>query len=68
MKTTIYQKYVSRYSEVLTLVCVDYGDDELCEITPHALAKEILSRSVVEFSELMAELRFWQNEKASWEE
>jgi hypothetical protein len=68
MTTTIYQKYVSRYSEVFTLVCIDYGDDEYMEITPHAKAQEILYRSVAEFSELVAELQFWQNEKASWED
>ena len=68
MTTTIYQKYVARYSDVFTLVSIDYGDDELIEIIPHAKVLEIKQRSVKEFVELVAELQFWQNEKASWEE
>lgn len=68
MTTTIYQKYVARYSDVFTLVNIDYGEDEYMEIIPHAKALEIKQRSVKEFVELVAELQFWQNEKATWEE
>lgn len=68
MTTTIYQKYIARYSDTFTLVSIDYGDDDYMEITPHAKAQEIMNRSVMEFSELVAELQFWQNEKATWEE
>lgn len=68
MTTTIYQKYVARYSDVFTLVSIDYGEEEYMEIIPHAKAKEIKRRSVAEYAELVAELQFWQNEKATWEE
>lgn len=68
MTTTIYQKYIARYSDTFTLVSIDYGDDDYMEIIPHAKAQEIMNRSVMEFSELVAELQFWQNEKATWEE
>ena len=68
MKTTIYQKFIARYGETFTLVSIDYGEDELIEIVPHATAQAILKESVADFSKLVAELQFWQNEKASWEE
>lgn len=68
MTTTIYQKYIARYSDFFTLVSIDYGDAEYMEIIPHAKAQEIKDRSVTEFCELVTELQFWQNEKATWEE
>lgn len=68
MTTTIYQKFVARYGETFTLISIDYGEDEYVEIIPHAKALEIKQSSVAEFAKLVAELQFWQNEKATWEE
>ena len=65
MTTTIYQKFIPRLGETLTLVSVDYGDSELIEIVPHAIVAGMGAR---EFTELVNELVFWQNEKANWEE
>ena len=47
------------------MVCIDYGDAEFCEIVPHAIVAKM---NAMEFAELTTELRFWQNEKATWEE
>ena len=65
MKTTIYQKFIARYGETFTMVCIDYGDAEVCEIMPHAIVAKM---NAMEFAELTTELMFWQNEKATWEE
>lgn len=66
MKTTIYQKFIARYGETFTLVNIDYdGDGELTEIVPHSIVSKL---NQVEFIDLVTELMFWQNEKASWEE
>ena len=68
MTTTIYQKYIARYSETFTLVNIEYDDGEVAEIVPHSKASEIMRRSVKEYTDLVSELMFWQNEKATWEE
>lgn len=65
MTTTIYQKYIARYSDFFTLVCIDYGDDEHLEIIPHAKASRLNQE---EYFELAMELTSRQNEKAYWEE
>ena len=64
MTTTIYQKFVSRLNTTITLVNIDYGDDEYMELLPYEITKKL---SPMERVELMSELIFWQNEKANWE-
>lgn len=64
METTIYQKFVSRYAEIFTLVEMSEGDDyHNVEIIP---ADKVAKMSEAEVEELIDELTNWQNEKASW--
>lgn len=65
MKTTIYQKFIARYAETFTLVCIEYDDDEFMEVVPTAKVKDMDQE---EYFALLSELIFWQNEKATWEE
>lgn len=66
METTIYQKFVSRYAEIFTLVEMSEGTDfHKIEIVP---ADKVAKMSEEEVEELVDELISWQNEKASWEE
>lgn len=64
MTTTIYQKFVSRYATIFTLVEMTEG----CyynesEIVP---ASKVEKMDEDEFRELLEELRCDENEKASW--
>ena len=65
MTTTIYQKYISRYAETFTLVERCDDDFHSAEILPTHKTSKMDSD---ELFDLMDELLFWQNEKASWEE
>ena len=63
MRTTIYQKFIPRYGEMVTLVSIDYDDAEVMEIVPHALVAKMNQE---EHFELLNELISWENEKADW--
>lgn len=64
MRTTIYQKFVSRYAETFTLVEMTDGKDFLqSEIIPAAIVAKL---SEEEFDDLFNELMDSRNEKASW--
>jgi hypothetical protein len=66
MTTTIYQKFIARYADYFTLVEMSDGTDFYkAEIVP---ANKVAKMSGKEIGELIDELRFWQNEKATWEE
>ena len=65
MTTTIYQKYISRYAETFTMVERYDEDYHYAEVIPHHITDKL---SQDEMFDLMNELLFWQNEKASWEE
>lgn len=64
MTTTIYQKFISRYGTIFTMVemregCY-YGE---IEVVP---AAKVTKMDEEEFCELVEELRSDENEKASW--
>lgn len=66
MKTTIYQKYISRYSEIFTLVDMTDGIDFVhSEIFPSYM---VANMSEEEYDKLFNELFDSENEKASWVE
>lgn len=66
MKTTIYQKYISRYAEIFTLVDMNDGIDFIhSEIFP---SYRVAGMSEEEYDELFNELFDSENEKASWVE
>ena len=65
MKTTIYQKFVSRYAETFTMVEIRYDDDTFCEVVPHAAVSKLKG---MEFCELVTELVHYENVKAEWED
>lgn len=64
MTTTIYQKFISRYATIFTLVEMTEGCyfNEV-EIVP---AAKVAKMDEEEFCELLEELRSDENEKASW--
>lgn len=66
MTTTIYQKFVSRYATMFTLVEMSEGID-YCEVEILPSAK-VAKMGEDELEELMDELMNYQNEKASWED
>lgn len=64
MTTTIYQKFVSRYAEIFTLVEMSEGTDFYqIEIVP---ADKVAKMSEGEVEELIDDLINYENEKASW--
>jgi hypothetical protein len=64
METTIYQKFVSRYAEIFTLIEMSEGNDfHKVDIVP---AGKVAKMSEEEIEELVDELINWENEKASW--
>lgn len=65
IKTIIYQKFVSRYADVFTMI--ERMDDEtsVVEIAPFARTSKM---SEDEYEALVDELRDWRYEKASWDE
>ena len=64
MRTTIYQKYISRHAETFTLIDMTDGRDYThSEIVP---AEVVAKLSEDEFDELFNELFDSENEKASW--
>lgn len=65
MKTTVYQKFISKHAEYFTLIEIEYGDATHVEILP---SERVTKMSEEEIEVLTDELMNWQNEKASWEE
>lgn len=65
MITTIYQKFVSRYAEIFTMVEMTEGDSCQAEIVP---AAKVAKMDKYELEGLLAELRHYECEKASWGE
>lgn len=63
MTTTIYQKFISRYAEIFTLVEIEGGDETTVEIVP---AAKVAKLDEDELCELITELRDSDNERASW--
>lgn len=64
MKTTIYQKFISKYAEIFTLVEMSEGEDfNRVDITP---SNKVTAMSEEEFESLVNELLNSENEKASW--
>jgi hypothetical protein len=63
MTTTIYQKFISRYAEIFTLVLITEGDESIqAEIIPSAKAAKLNKEEV---EELYCEL-VESEEMASW--
>jgi hypothetical protein len=65
MTTTIYQKFISKYAETFTLVERCDEDYHSIEILPTAVTDKMSQDDVFD---IVDELMFWQNEKATWEE
>lgn len=66
MTTTIYQKYISRYAEIFTLVDMTDGIAFIhSEIFP---SYKVAKMSEEEYDELFNELMDSENEKACWVE
>ena len=66
MRTTIYQKFISRNAELFTMVEIAEGGDNVSqEVIPSSVVEKM---SEDEFDELVCELYNSDNEKASWEE
>lgn len=66
MKTTVYQKFVSRYAGTFTLIDMTDGKDFIqSEIIP---TEKVAKLTEEEFDELFNELMDSENEKASWGE
>ena len=64
MTTTIYQKFISRYAEIFTLVEMTEGFDYAeVEVVP---AAKVAKMNEEELENLIEELRKDENEKASW--
>ena len=64
MTTTIYQKFISRYAEIFTLIDMTDGKDYIhSEIIP---AARVTKMTEDEYDELFNELMESENEKASW--
>lgn len=64
MTTTVYQKFISRYAEIFTLVEMTEGTDfSNIEVLPCAKVSRL---SEDELEELVNELLDSRNEKASW--
>lgn len=64
MITTVYQKFVSRYAEIFTLIDMTDGKEHIhSEIIP---SEKVAKLSEEEFDELFNELFDSENEKASW--
>lgn len=64
MRTTVYQKFISRYAENFTLVEITEGTEyNHMEILPSA---KVAKLSQEEFEDLLQELLDSSNEKASW--
>lgn len=64
MKTTVYQKFISKYAETFALIEMTDGKDYIhSEIVPAAIVAKL---SEEEFDDLFNELMDSRNEKASW--
>lgn len=64
MTTTIYQKYIARYSEIFTLVDMNDGIDFIhSEILPSYMVAKMTDE---EYDELFNELMDDKNKKSSW--
>ena len=60
--TIIYQKFVSRYADVFTLIERTDAETSLVEIAPF---KKTSKLPLCEFEALVEELKDWRNEKAN---
>lgn len=66
MKTTIFQKFISRYADTFTLIEITHGPEyATIEIVPAAKVGKL---DEDDFLELVEELCDSRNEKASWSE
>ena len=63
--TTIYQKFISRYADVFTMIERMDGETSVVEIAPFTRTSKM---SEDEYEALVDELRDWRCEKASWDE
>lgn len=63
MTTTVYQKFISRYAEIFTLVEMTEGTDGHFEVIPAAKFNKM---DPEECDDLIQELWASENEKASW--
>ena len=63
MTTTVYQKFISKYAEIFTLVEITEGSDGHFEVVPAAKFDKM---TIEDRDELISELFTSENEKASW--
>lgn len=63
MKTTVYQKFVSKYAETFTYIEHYDGRDYQGEMIPSAIVSKLDEEA---FEELLCEVSNYENEKASW--
>lgn len=64
MTTTIYQKFISQYAEIFTLVEITDGKDfTQVDLVPVAKVQKLTGEQIYE---ILQELMCSENEKASW--